>query len=151
MKKIIVISDSHGAKQNLRMLLDKESYDLICYLGDGIKDLSGFDLEEKLYAVAGNCDLFSTEPLQLKLVVENIPVLLTHGHKYNVKSGLWTLAKEAREQNIKLVLFGHTHKSIIENFDDVKLINPGSLFSGNYILLTINKGTILKIEQKNLY
>ena len=54
-------------------------------------------------------------------------ILLTHGHRYGVKTDLLSLALRAEELGCRLVFFGHTHTAEIVEHGAVTLVNPGSL------------------------
>ena len=113
-------------------------YDYVFFLGDGLRD---FDwLDEELYnivKVAGNCDYFSTEAKVRVEVVEGIRILITHGDIFNVRVGNFALLKEAREKNIDIVCFGHSHNQVNETEDGIMLLNPGALKNGNYMVLEL--------------
>lgn len=147
MKKIILISDTHGRKVKVEELIKNEDYDYIFFLGDGLKDFEAFEDNNKIIKVAGNCDLFSNEAKQKIVVIENIKFMLTHGHLYNAKWGIGALINEAVKINTKVVCFGHTHMQLTEKVDDIYLLNPGSLANGTYLKLDIHDGSILKIEK----
>ena len=53
--------------------------------------------------------------------------MLTHGHYYNVSAGLELLKNEAIARGANIVMFGHTHRPLINIDDEVTIINPGSL------------------------
>lgn len=146
MKKIIVISDSHGNKDNINEILSRAgSCDYIFFLGDGIGDTLVFP-EDKLIAVKGNCDgAYNSEKV---VDVDGVKIFLTHGHEYNVNESLLDLKFKAEELKANLVLFGHTHNAIIEEQGGITFINPGAL-KGDYI----NKGTYayIIIEKGNIY
>jgi hypothetical protein len=44
-----------------------------------------------------------------------------------VSLDLRTIEDEARSRGMDIVMFGHTHKPVIQTIDGVTLINPGSL------------------------
>ena len=54
-------------------------------------------------------------------------VFMTHGHYYYVSAGTETLKQEARARGAQIVLFGHTHRPVIDYTDDVIAVNPGSI------------------------
>ena len=58
---------------------------------------------------------------------ENTRCCLTHGHYYYVSAGLDTLRKEAYSRGMDIVMFGHTHRPLIEYDKELTVINPGSL------------------------
>ena len=151
MKKILVVSDSHGHKSKIETLLETNNYDCVFFLGDGLKDLPNSFNNDFIFAVAGNCDLFFDEPKQRIVIVDKVKFLLVHGHEYKVKWGIGALANEATKRNVNVVCFGHTHSKCIENIDGIVFTNPGSLANGSYIEIDVSDGKILKIENKNLY
>lgn len=46
---------------------------------------------------------------------------------YYVSAGLDTLRKEAYSRGMDIVMFGHTHRPLIEYDKELTVINPGSL------------------------
>ena len=68
MTKLLVLSDSHGARDAIKRILSKEQHnvDAVIFLGDGLRDLeqtlAGFP-HLRVYSVAGNCDFGALEPL----------------------------------------------------------------------------------------
>ncbi len=147
MKKLIVVSDTHGNKKGLERLepLVAEN-DYVLHLGDGAGDMREINAKypEKAYVCKGNCDYFAVYPDYGVLEIEYLRVLYTHGHNYGVKSNLYTLAREAKKQGCQIALYGHTHTADITELDGVLLINPGSLKrpvgeGGSYAYIVINK------------
>ena len=146
MKKLVIISDSHGNLkniENLRSLFEENDY--IVHLGDGAGDMRGImrDYPEKTYVCAGNCDFFTPYSEEEELEVEGVTILCCHGHKYGVKSDLQTLANRAKLRGCEIALYGHTHVPSISVLDGVTLINPGSLRypvgeGGSYCYLVVN-------------
>ena len=147
MKKLLIISDSHGNRKGVENLLPLiAENDYVIHLGDGAGDMWEVRAQypEKVYAYAGNCDFFSPLPDEEELEIEYVKILCCHGHKYRVKSDLDTLAREAKKRGCDIVLYGHTHQALITEIDGVTLINPGTLRrsvgeGGSYCYLVINK------------
>ncbi|MBQ7558016.1 MAG: YfcE family phosphodiesterase, partial [Lachnospiraceae bacterium] len=77
--------------------------------------------------VPGNNDYFSNMPREIQFEAGPHRVLLTHGHSYRVSLGLDYLVDEALARGVDVVMFGHTHRPLIEDFGGLMLINPGSL------------------------
>jgi len=131
MKTALVMADTHGHKARIAMALCRfaDDVDMILHLGDYSRDAEVIRRMTKLpvYAVRGNCDLASTEEAERLLTVEGVRVLMTHGHRQNVKSSLLSLGLYAQEQEANVALFGHTHVPTEEFFGSVLLYNPGSL------------------------
>lgn len=134
MKKILVFSDSHGNINNMVYAVKQVKPDMICHLGDCWNDatkLHHIFPEIPLERVPGNCD-YQEEPIEKILLLENRKLLLCHGHPYHVKSGYLTLELAARQKEVDLALFGHTHKVFYDWHNGVALFNPGSIGAPGY-------------------
>ena len=153
MKKLIVISDTHGSLkgiEKLRALIDENDY--LIHLGDGAGDIRGLfgDYPDKVYACSGNCDYNSPFPSEGILEVENIRIFYCHGHNYGVKSGLGVLAQEAKKRDCQVALYGHTHRADISEIDGITLINSGSLRlpageGGSYCYMVVHKDKVTPV------
>ena len=125
-----MISDTHGSSNrafNAHSL--SEPVDAIIHLGDGAADadLLREALDVPVINVAGNCDPGSNAPRERILECEGKRILLTHGDAYQVKSGLARLRQRAEEVGVDAVLFGHTHRGMLEDHAGLLLVNPGTL------------------------
>jgi len=147
MKKLVIVSDSHGNMkgiEKMRPLFMENDY--VIHLGDGVGDMRSIWSEnpEKVYLCSGNCDFFAVYPEEGVLEIEGLRIFYCHGHKYRVKSELYSLAARAKAQDCQIALYGHTHQALISEIEGVMLINPGSLRrsvgeGGSYCYLVINK------------
>jgi putative phosphoesterase len=81
----------------------------------------------KMLIVPGNNDFFTGYPKEIETEIAGRKVLITHGHYYMVSLDLRTIEDEARSRGMDIVMFGHTHKPVIQTVDGLTLINPGSL------------------------
>ncbi len=125
MKKILVLSDTHGNLSSIERLKDimKES-DYIFHLGDYQRDVLAFkEFSDKIYSIKGNCDGGGED---IVVDIEGVKLLLTHGDKYGVKHGLDKLLLKAKELGVNAVFFGHTHDAMLERCDNIYFINPGT-------------------------
>ncbi len=153
MKKLILLSDTHGGKKGIEKILPLvEENDYIVHLGDGAGDLRELTLRypEKVYVCAGNCDLFAPYPEEGVLEVERVRIFYCHGHKYGVKRDLYALAETAKSRDCDIALYGHTHRARIDEIDGVTLVNPGSLRyaidqGGSYCYLVIHKNEVTPV------
>lgn len=140
--RILVMSDSHGNTANMLFAASKENPDMILHLGDHYTDChilrSNFS-NIPIRSVKGNCDHFG-EQESLEFMCENIQILMTHGHRFNVKNGLDSLMTYAGYKSIDLVLYGHTHKPFHVEYNCIHMINPGSIGGPNpsYCMITLN-------------
>ena len=139
MKKITVISDTHGNIGALEKLLPvmKES-DYVFHLGDYNKDIELYrkELGDKIYSVLGNCDGGGNDCV---IEIDGVKILLTHGDRYGVKQSNYKLSLRAKELGVSVVFYGHTHVAEIETVDGVYLINPGCMtrYSQNMYCYTV--------------
>jgi putative phosphoesterase len=159
MKKIIVVSDTHGGKKGLEKIksLVAEN-DYIIHLGDGAMDMREImeEYPDKVYLCAGSCDFFSPLPTEGELETERLKIFYCHGHKYSVKSHLYALAREAKNRGCEIALYGHTHQALITELDGVTLINPGTLRhavgqGGSYCYLIVNKDKATPVIVGDVY
>lgn len=123
-----VISDTHGLNSTIETAVAKMGpVDVIIHLGDCINDVKEIrkHFNGVILKVKGNCDC-GLDSNELVEVINGKKILMTHGHKYNVKEGLNNLMHRAMELNVDIVLFGHTHLAYIELKKNIWFINPGS-------------------------
>lgn len=128
--KILIISDTHGKHDNLSRVLEQESpADLLIHLGDaeGYEDYIAKQAGCPLEIVAGNNDFFSDLPREKELRIGKYKVLITHGHYYYVNTGIEEIARMAQGRDFDIVMFGHTHRPLIDIRKDIIVMNPGSL------------------------
>lgn len=162
--KIIVFSDSHGNEENMMRVLMQNQMDtsLVLYAGDGIDDIQnvmfsfpkisfeivGGNREEYLYS------LFDYKQVQYESLIQldNHKILLTHGHKYNVKSSEYTILKYAQSKGADIIVYGHTHIPVANIIDSTYILNPGSIGSSHptYGLINIKNNTVeISINELN--
>ena len=127
--RLLVISDTHGVNTWVHDVILRVQPDIMYHLGDAQ------GAEEELMAIAdcpcecvrGNCDFASSLPAFVVTELGNHKVFLTHGHLYDVKFSLWTLANAAKEHGCDVAMYGHTHYPILTEKDGVTILNPGSI------------------------
>ena len=130
MKRILVMSDTHGQKAMISAAVARAGeVDMCIHLGDYTQDVKALRklAGKPVWAVRGNCDLTKDMPEELCIIAEGLTVLLVHGHRYGVKHSLLRLGLHGLEEDANLVLFGHTHVPVEEFYEGVMLYNPGSL------------------------
>ncbi len=145
---IAVISDTHRMSNYIKMASEyiKEA-DIVIHLGDNVEDADEISKEfnGEVYIVSGNCDYKDKYPKEGIIDIEGSRIFFTHGDLYGVKYGLNNIYYKTKELKADIALFGHTHISMIEKYDDVILMNPGSLSlprsRGRYIgFIKVEKG-----------
>lgn len=135
--KIGVISDSHGHVDTLRKaaskLIDDYAVDTIIHLGDDssdIEDLSGLPID--IYWVPGVFEDRYQDPNIPNRIIkefEDIPFLLTHTptrDSHDLEDDIDPTVA-IQDEDVKVVLHGHTHMWKIGEEKGVIIINPGHL------------------------
>ena len=146
--KILVLSDSHGNVENMARAVEKEQPRLILHLGDCWSDAErlrrrfpSIPMEQ----VPGNCDYRSIEPAERLLFIEDKRVMICHGHTLGVKQSMLRAGYKAEEENLDLLLFGHTHRPMVDMRGKTLFINPGSIgdyFHPFYAVVTIENSKV---------
>jgi putative phosphoesterase len=107
----------------------RKSIDAVAYLGDGWDDihkLMPIYPSIPLYAVAGNCDYGSGQNA-LPFNFASRKIIITHGHRFNVKFGYLRISLWAEENEADVCLFGHTHIPDVFYSGRTLMMNPGSI------------------------
>lgn len=128
--KILIVSDSHGRNTYLDKVINQVSpFDMLIHLGDleGSEHYLEGVVPGKVEMVSGNNDYFTCVAREKIISIGKYKVLLTHGHRYKVNYDLETLKEVARQNGVDIVMFGHTHKPVIDTSNGVIAINPGSI------------------------
>ncbi len=145
-KKILIVSDSHGKSKNVKQAIDREKPDMLIHLGDIEDDpelvrewlddaakrwnASHEETERKSLPIPavfiqGNCDRYrmgntsSDDGLKSAAVFEvnDHRFFCTHGHKQGVGFGVENLMYSAMENDCDIALFGHTHVPFDDYFE----------------------------------
>ncbi|HEX2282788.1 MAG TPA: metallophosphoesterase family protein [Thermomicrobiales bacterium] len=130
-----VLADTHmsptGRRRSLHPVVElfrRANVDLILHAGDAghATVLESLEHVAPTVAVRGNADpldLIETLPDRVWIESGSRVVLLLHGHhgKTAVKA-----ARAAASPDIDLIVFGHSHKPLIEREGKTILFNPGS-------------------------
>lgn len=147
MYRYLVFSDSHGSLSSMEKALDKYPDLDVIFLGDGLSDIETL---ERLYPsvtflrVAGNNDrLFPDAASEIVIPWGKHRLFCTHGHKYSGRAALAPLLSAAKGNHCDVLLYGHTHRAILQEAEGITVLNPGSVgFSGSYALLGENNGEL---------
>ena len=128
--KILIVSDTHRDNRNFMKVMEREeNVDMLIHCGDieGSEYLYEQAIDGDVHMVSGNNDFFSSLPDEEEFDIGRYRVLLTHGHTYRVSMGNEILKSEAVSRGAHIVIYGHTHRPVIEYDKDIIAINPGSL------------------------
>ena len=128
--KILVLSDSHGELSGMETAVEREQPRMILHLGDCWRDAER--LAERypdipMEHVPGNCDWGSFDQPERLLEFEGVRVLMMHGHTRNVKSSPLAAQYAAREWGADVLLFGHTHRPLVDYDGTLYTMNPGAI------------------------
>lgn len=144
--KILVFSDSHRSLSGMYAAIDRHQPRQVIHLGDMM-----YDAEEvaehypklPFCLVPGNCDGWGgATPAIKQISLAGKSILLSHGHRWDVKSGYGTAIDAARAAGADILLFGHTHRPLCERLEDgLWMINPGPA-SSSYGTIEIEDGQI---------
>lgn len=129
--KVLIVSDSHNKCFYLERVLEKvQPIDLMIHLGDfegderRIKELASCPIA----MVSGNNDYFTEIPRDDFIELGQYYIMITHGHKYGVNYGVDQIKEIAMLNGANIVMFGHTHRPMIDLTEDtIWAINPGSI------------------------
>ena len=128
--RLAVFSDAHhNIKPMESALQELEDIDYVIYAGDGLDRIlnSWIPDEFNLLAVQGNCDHVRDYPQERTIDVGDTKIFLTHGKRYRIKWGLDNLYYKAKEVKADVVIFGHTHRRLAQEENDILFFNPGSI------------------------
>ncbi|MDE5949552.1 MAG: metallophosphoesterase [Malacoplasma sp.] len=129
MKKILIISDTHGDKTFFKEIIKKENPDIKIHAGDFCIDESiiknNFD-----YYVAGNNDFYG--PRIVDFEIDGFKCRLMHGDQFGYSVPGYEKREEylveyATKNKIDILFSGHTHIESVYLKDEILIINPGSL------------------------
>ena len=132
--KVLICSDSHTRLNYFQEVMELEKPELVIFAGDHSTDALDISLvyeEIPFKIVRGNTD-FSDRKTEdeLKFEINGKKVLLTHGHLQWVKSSLNELEIRAKEEEVDICIFGHTHRELEIEKDGILYLNPGALQDG---------------------
>ena len=144
--RILIVSDTHRRDGNFRRVLEKTGpIDMLIHLGD----TEGSEIYFKewvnndncvIHVVRGNNDFFSQTDKEKEISIGKYRAFLTHGHMYGVSFELETIKEEARARKVDIVMFGHTHKPLVDKRGRTLFLNPGTVGKGlrpTYGILTV--------------
>ncbi len=147
--KVLIVSDTHRRMENFFKVTDLEApLDLIIHCGDaeGSENMIYADVQCRVEIILGNNDFFSDLPREREFHLGGYKIWLTHGHNYYVSTGGQVIKEEAKSKGVDIVMYGHTHRPLIEIEEEVIALNPGSLTfprqegkRPSYIIMEINE------------
>ena len=158
--KVVVFSDAHGNKQAIKRIIEfNPDADYVISLGDS-ECRHSFLLNLDIIAIKGNYPRDGGVSYESILEIEGKRLFLTHGHKFGVVNDLEKLLAKGKRIGADVLLYGHTHIPRFDIFEEIILLNPGSISSPrsknppSYLILNIERDKeityIFKESQTNL-
>lgn len=127
--RVLIVSDTHRQNENYFRVLEAQRPDLVIHCGDA--EGSEYALSEAadcpVRIVLGNNDFFSDLPRELMLDIGSYKVWVVHGHNYHVSLGSEVIKREAAARGADVVMYGHTHRPVVDRGWGVTAVNPGSI------------------------
>jgi putative phosphoesterase len=152
--KILIVSDNHGRTGNFKKVIEKVApIDMMIHCGDagGSGDVLMQMANCPLEIVSGNSDDFSTcnnmtVQAEREFTIGRHKIWLVHGHRYSLAIGNGELRDAGIERGVDIVMYGHTHRPLIDIKPDITMINPGSLeyprqqdFRPSFIIMDLDR------------
>jgi putative phosphoesterase len=128
--KILIVSDTHGHTEGFKKVVEKVApLDLVVHCGDVGGDVEAYSRIAgcPLEIVKGNNDFFAGLPAEKEFMIGKYKVWLVHGHRQFINIGKKTLKSEALQRGADIVMYGHTHKPVLDITPELIAVNPGSL------------------------
>jgi putative phosphoesterase len=131
---VVVISDTHlpGRARRLpaALVAELETADLIVHAGDfatvdALEMLKRYAPVQGVYGNVDEPELRRLLPRRLRLEVLGRPLGLVHGDSPSLPTAQ-RAAAEFVDQDVDLIVFGHSHKPLSRREGGVLLFNPGS-------------------------
>lgn len=123
--KIVVVSDNHGKLGVLYDIVETHK-DASVFIHCGDVELND-DIINKFYVVSGNNDYYSSYAQNLVIKVLSETIYVTHGHEYIPFKRMNHLHEVGQKLNASIVCFGHEHIYKVKQYNDLLVVNPGSL------------------------
>ncbi|MEN3045147.1 MAG: metallophosphoesterase [Candidatus Hydrothermales bacterium] len=155
MKKFVILSDTHIPKRAKelpsKVLKEIEKSDGLIHAGDFVCQDFYLFLEKNffIHAVHGNMDepsLFNLLPEIKIFEIENLKIGLFHGTgaPFGIEN---RVLKKFQNENLDLIIFGHSHRVFNKKIGNTHLFNPGS--ATDKIFSIINTFGLIKINGNN--
>ena len=123
--KFLIVADTHGINTNkLIEVIKKEKADINIHAGDYMIPISEMKKYFK-YFVDGNND--SGYKAEDKFIIDGINFWLLHGDRYfSFDYEGWIENERNNQIDVDVIIFGHSHISLIDMKAKPYFINPGS-------------------------
>ena len=127
MIEVGILSDTHGMIHPEIVKL-MNACDFVIHAGDIIDEdsLAVLQPKQKMIAVKGNNDIYITSLGEVEML--NLPggnIAVEHGHRHGHAHPSHDSLRQAYP-NAKVIVYGHTHKQVIDKEQATWVVNPGS-------------------------
>jgi putative phosphoesterase len=119
-----LIADTHGQIRS-ECAKAMAGVDLILHAGDvgGTHVLAELERIAPVRAVYGNTDVLASGlPASLELDVDGVSIHVSHGHEL----GSPTPARLVQRYGADVIVYGHTHRALVERIGRQLIVNPGA-------------------------
>ena len=146
------MSDNHGRYQHIIDVREmEEGADWYFHCGDS----EGYDEDLNNWeAVCGNCDYWSDLPDRIRIKIEDKQIMIMHGNQFGYFDREQRMLNYMEEEELDILVTGHTHRPMFIEYEGKYLINPGSTAEPRteeriptYCVLTID-GDLVDVEFK---
>lgn len=143
-RRVGLVADTHGLVRP-ECLGALAGVELILHAGDvgGAHVLEALGRVAPVHAVAGNTDLpGSGLPPVFALDVGGVAIHVSHGHELGAPTPLKLVSRYGAD----VLVYGHTHRALVERIGAQLVVNPGAAGPGRFQLvpsvaiLTIERG-----------
>lgn len=129
-----LISDTHGlVRPSVHTVL--QGVEFILHAGDvgGDEVLAELSLIAPVHAVTGNCDDPADPSLKraIDMAVDGVSIHVSHGHELGVPRAAALL----KTYDADVIVYGHTHRQLIERHGERFVVNPGAAGPRRFNLL----------------
>ena len=142
---VLICSDSHTRLDLFQKVMELEKPEVVIFAGDHSTDaidMSYVYQDIPFIIVRGNCDFYDRDTKDRQIFELNgKKIMLTHGHIQGVKMNLNELEKEARQENVDICIYGHTHIEFYKKHEGTVFLNPGALQDKKYVIYNGEKFT----------
>ncbi len=159
--RVIIFSDTHGVSDIMHdAIKELGPFDILVHLGDGATEgiavAEAFNIQ--FIGVCGNEDYSADLKEEVILKIYNHSCLLFHGDNLDLNpflnESLWNekiklIGEKAVQADASIVLFGHTHKSMLKKAENILFCNPGSP-TVQYLATSQPSYAILEADRKRL-
>ena len=159
MKRIGIISDTHGYLDTIDLALDAtvdQDIDMWLHAGDYGDDAQYMQTrtDVPVYAVRGNNDRVQPlEPKEQLIPLEDTYIYMTHGHEVSYCKRAQELIHIGNAMGARLIVCGHSHIHKEKLLGDTLFVNPGSIAlprdgsGGTFAIVTYANG-IFNVDVK---